>query len=372
LEFFYIFFFIFTIIKHQFQHRRVLRVKRVGLIFSQCGQYLVEHDVYLWDGTRSNILSNNVDVAWLDMAHGPRRRTSQERSEEVKSSAAEQRVRGRAGVHGRPGAWPPRTWVARSMGGPVARQSLPSGAWRETRCRPTKSTCDATRHDRAPSHSSYHQIWLCTNAWIVLIIPFLCQIYVDHTRFYQDIKNFMNNLERRWPMNLKCQWLVHLWEWCKWIWCSCETRKSIPNTSRKRLKAPDGFLKKPPLEIIFIINFSSFSNDLVWWNDQNKSCRSLKVMKLCSWQFFYLNSFRFSKIESKYVKFKIQILQTISDEKKCQNKSCSTSKVIQLCSWQLFYLNSFTISNKQFTLSWCNMLRVHARVRSVVPFLTTA
>jgi hypothetical protein len=43
-------------------------------------------------------------------------------------------------------------------------------------------------------------------------------------------------------------------------------------------------------------------------------------MKLCSWQIFYLNSFRFSKIESKYVKFKIQILQTSSDEKNVKIK----------------------------------------------------
>ena len=33
-----------------------------------------------------------------------------------------------------------------------------------------------------------------------------------------------------------------------------------------------------------------------------------------------------------------------------QNKSCRFRKVIKLCSWQLFYLNSFRISNKQFTL----------------------
>jgi hypothetical protein len=59
-------------------------------------------------------------------------------------------------------------------------------------------------------------------------------------------------------------------------------------------------------------------------------------MRPCSWQLFYLNSFQFSKIESKYVKFKIQISQTILDEKKCQNESCRTSKVIQLYSWQLF------------------------------------
>jgi hypothetical protein len=50
-------------------------------------------------------------------------------------------------------------------------------------------------------------------------------------------------------------------------------------------------------------------------------------MKLCSWQLFYLNSFRFSKIESKYVKFKIQILQTISDEKSVKMKVVELQKL---------------------------------------------
>jgi hypothetical protein len=31
-----------------------------------------------------------------------------------------------------------------------------------------------------------------------------------------------------------------------------------------------GFLKEPPVESIFILNFSSFSNDLVWQNHQKK------------------------------------------------------------------------------------------------------
>jgi hypothetical protein len=50
-------------------------------------------------------------------------------------------------------------------------------------------------------------------------------------------------------------------------------------------------------------------------------------MKLCSWQLFYLNSFRFSKIESKYVKFKIQILQTTSDEKSVKIKVVELQKL---------------------------------------------
>jgi hypothetical protein len=50
-------------------------------------------------------------------------------------------------------------------------------------------------------------------------------------------------------------------------------------------------------------------------------------MKLCSWQLFYLNSFRFSKIASKLVKFKIQILQTISDEKIIKMKDVELQKL---------------------------------------------
>ena len=45
---------------------------------------------------------------------------------------------------------------------------------------------------------------------------------------------------------------------------------------------------------VFQIWNSNFVNDLGWRNFLNESCRSWKVMKLCSWQFFYLNSFRAS------------------------------------------------------------------------------
>jgi hypothetical protein len=50
-------------------------------------------------------------------------------------------------------------------------------------------------------------------------------------------------------------------------------------------------------------------------------------MKLCSCQHFYLNSFRFSKIKFKYVKFKIQILQTTSDEKSVKIKVVELQKL---------------------------------------------
>jgi hypothetical protein len=60
-------------------------------------------------------------------------------------------------------------------------------------------------------------------------------------------------------------------------------------------------------------------------------------MQLCSWQLFYLNSFRFSKIESKYVKFKIQILQTTSDEKSVK------MKVVELKKFLNFIVDNFFI-----------------------------
>jgi hypothetical protein len=50
-------------------------------------------------------------------------------------------------------------------------------------------------------------------------------------------------------------------------------------------------------------------------------------MKLCNWQVFYLNSFQLSKIESKYVKFKIQILETTSYEKSVKIKVVELQKL---------------------------------------------
>ena len=38
------------------------------------------------------------------------------------------------------------------------------------------------------------------------------------------------------------------------------------------------------------VSYTIFSNDLGWRNVQNKSCRSRKVIQLCSWQLFYLKS----------------------------------------------------------------------------------
>jgi hypothetical protein len=50
-----------------------------------------------------------------------------------------------------------------------------------------------------------------------------------------------------------------------------------------------------------------------------------------------LNSFRFSKIESKYVKYKIQILQTTSDKKSVK------IKVIELQKLFIFVVDNFFI-----------------------------
>ena len=52
------------------------------------------------------------------------------------------------------------------------------------------------------------------------------------------------------------------------------------------------------------LNFLSFSNDLVWKNCKNESCRSQKVIKLCSSFEIFLSS----KTTFEFLKFKIQIL----------------------------------------------------------------
>ena len=51
---------------------------------------------------------------------------------------------------------------------------------------------------------------------------------------------------------------------------------------------------------------SNFVNDLGWRKYQNESCRSRKVMKLCSWQFFYLKSSCHGKIRLKFSNLKFK------------------------------------------------------------------
>jgi hypothetical protein len=124
-----------------------------------------------------------------------------------------------------------------------------------------------------------------------------------------------------------------------------------------------GFLKEPPLEIIFILNFLSFSNDLVWWNSQNKSCRSLKVIKLCSIQLFYLKLFRLSKIVSKFVKFKIQILQTTSDEKSVKMKVVELQKLFKFAVDNFFIWIRLRSQTSNLHSVDCNMWATKLQIR---------
>jgi hypothetical protein len=74
-------------------------------------------------------------------------------------------------------------------------------------------------------------------------------------------------------------------------------------------------------------------------------------MKLCRWQLFYLNSFRFSKIESTYVKFEIQILQTTSDEKFVKMKVVELQKLFNFVVDNFLFEFVYNIK-KQFILNW--------------------
>jgi hypothetical protein len=78
-------------------------------------------------------------------------------------------------------------------------------------------------------------------------------------------------------------------------------------------------------------------------------------MKLCSWQLFYLNSFRFSKIESKYVKFKIQILQTTSDEKSVKMEVVELQKVFNFVVDNFFIWICLRSQTSNLHSNHCNM-----------------
>ena len=77
-------------------------------------------------------------------------------------------------------------------------------------------------------------------------------------------------------------------------------------------------------------------NDLRWRNGQNKSCRSQKVMQLCSRQCFHLKSFIQGKLRLNVLIFEIQILQTASDGQMIQ------TKVVGLKSYNFFLLTTFS------------------------------
>ena len=80
-----------------------------------------------------------------------------------------------------------------------------------------------------------------------------------------------------------------------------------------------------------------------------------------------------------FLKFKIWIFQITSDEENTQNKSCRSQKVVQLCSWQFFHLKSFIYprkitvefshiwnSNSSNDLEWRNDQNQNYRSRKVI------
>jgi hypothetical protein len=78
-------------------------------------------------------------------------------------------------------------------------------------------------------------------------------------------------------------------------------------------------------------------------------------MKLCGWQLFYLNSFRFSEIESKYVKFEIQILQTTSDEKSVKIKVVELQKLFNFIVDNFFIWIHLQYQTSNLHSVGCNM-----------------
>ena len=85
-----------------------------------------------------------------------------------------------------------------------------------------------------------------------------------------------------------------------------------------------------------IWNFN-FVNDLKWRNYQNKSCRSQKVMKLCSWQLFDLKSSCQEKLCLNFQKFKIWIFKMTLDGQTAKTKVVDLKKL-----WN-FIVHSFFI-----------------------------
>ena len=82
---------------------------------------------------------------------------------------------------------------------------------------------------------------------------------------------------------------------------------------------------------------------LRWGNIQNKSCRSQKVMKLCSWQPFDLKSSCQLQLYLNFSNFVNNLGWGNS-----QNESCRSRKVMKLCSSKRFHLKSFKASGSYF------------------------
>jgi hypothetical protein len=77
--------------------------------------------------------------------------------------------------------------------------------------------------------------------------------------------------------------------------------RSVSISSRPPIQMDVEYLK-------LSIKIRIFSNNLGWINDQNKSCRSRKVMKLCYLQLFHLKSFTALKY---YLKLKFEIIEEL-------------------------------------------------------------
>ena len=80
---------------------------------------------------------------------------------------------------------------------------------------------------------------------------------------------------------------------------------------------------------------SNFSNDLKWENFLNENCRSRKVMKLCSWPLFDLNSFRTSNkqftlgLKKQFKKYVIEKKKKKKTEKETEFTECLYSDTRQ-------------------------------------------
>ena len=81
-----------------------------------------------------------------------------------------------------------------------------------------------------------------------------------------------------------------------------------------------------------------------WRNDQNKSCRSQKVMKHCSSQLFNFKSSCQEKLYLNFQKFEIWIFWNDLGWTNSKNKSYRSRKVMKLCCLQPFHLKWFTTS----------------------------
>ena len=67
----------------------------------------------------------------------------------------------------------------------------------------------------------------------------------------------------------------------------------------------------------------NFSNDLGWRNAQNESCRSRRVIQLCSWQIFYLKSSMHGKLRLNFSHMKFEFFKRARMKKQQKRKLCN-------------------------------------------------